>query len=93
MTRTPVARNFLCEKKQVIRSVSSGRPAGFSAHGPQEQHHGKVIVRFLLLPDGHVERIRVVSAEFEDMFEESLPAVVQTWRFVPRHGRACRLLL
>lgn len=70
-------------------ALSAARPV-YPLKARKKNITGKVVVRFLVRPDGQVERIRVVSADPEGVFEESVLAAVQTWRFAPGQvdGRA-----
>jgi len=70
-------------------ALSASRPA-YPLKARKKNITGKVLVRFLVRPDGQVDTPRIVSAEPEGVFEESVLAAVRTWRFVPGQvdGRA-----
>lgn len=44
---------------------------------------GKVVLRFLVEPDGHVTRPSIVSANPEGYFEQSALEAIRHWRFKP----------
>lgn len=56
----------------------------------QRQISGKVLVKFLVDPSGHVHEVSVVEAEPEGWFEQSAVQAVSRWEFSPGvlHGRA-----
>lgn len=56
----------------------------------QRQVSGKVLVRFLVDPKGHVSEVSVVEAHPEGWFEQSAIQAVSRWEFTPGvlHGRA-----
>ena len=70
-------------------ALSASRPA-YPLKARKKNITGKVLVRFLVRSDGQVDSVRIVSAEPEGVFEESVLAAVQTWRFAPGQvdGRA-----
>jgi protein TonB len=49
----------------------------------QQEITGTVVLKFLVNQDGEVERISVVRAEPEGVFEESAREAVQQWQFDP----------
>ena len=44
---------------------------------------GKVVLRFLVEPDGHVSRPSIVEANPEGYFEQSALDAIRHWRFKP----------
>lgn len=49
----------------------------------QKQIEGKVLLRLLVDEDGRVERIRVMQAEPQGLFEESVKEAARQWRYQP----------
>jgi len=49
----------------------------------QREITGKVVLKFLVDKDGEVERVSVVSADPEGVFEDNAVSAVKKWRFEP----------
>lgn len=77
--RTSFNWNEVDEAPRILGSVEPVYP--FSAR--RKGVEGRVVVRFLVNEEGHVEQPEIVEAEPQGVFEESALSAVRLWRFSP----------
>lgn len=72
----------LGEVDEAPRIISKAEPS-YPYTARRRKIDGKVIVRFLVDPKGKVQKPRIIQANPEGVFEDSVLAAIRKWRFKP----------